>query len=608
MKVTKFRIRNYRSIKDSGDCYLDDKITILAGKNEAGKTVILEALENFNIGNIIEESAIPIQDKTKIPEVSISVNLSKEEYQKIKEKFKVKSQKKEITLEIVNAYPNNYILTKESLSEINPAFGSIQDNREEMKNTIDLINEKERNIQFDIDLLDQPRELNSQLLSYHPGFIEILDKKEQKEINQRIERLRAMVKEKNDLCAFQDEITEFVKQNLLPNFILFKTFEDILPNQMSISEAPNDSLIRDLSLISKLDFDMIKPETSPRSREMHKDEVNLKFSEDYKQFWTQDHSHLRFSLDSENIYFWIEEGRQLYPPEMRSRGKQWHLAYYIRVTARSLEGKRNVILIDEPGLFLHARAQKDILKKLEECSQRTQLIYTTHSPYSIPSDRLDRVRLVIRPDEGSTTIEKVTATADKDTLTPILTAIGEDLSVGIRTDRKNSIVVEGYSDYLYMNVFKRLLNIEEEMNFVPATGGDSPMYVGSILFGWGLDPIFVLDNDTQGRKVEGKLMKRLSINEERIILIPEKDDGSIENLFSDEDFKKLVGPESTNRGKVLKALIFSQKVEKKEIELSSFSKKTIENFKNLFCKLRLIIEPSEAITESSLPKQEDGNS
>jgi predicted ATP-dependent endonuclease of OLD family len=604
MKITKFRIKNYKSIKDSGYCYLDDKVTILAGKNEAGKTVILEALEDFNIDNSIQKGAIPIQDETKTPEIRISISLNKEEYQKIKEKFKTVS-KKEIALEIVNVYiGNDYILTEESLSEIKPTFGLIEEKKEKVKGIIDLINEKEENIQFNIDLLERPRELDSQLKSYHPGFIESLDKKGQKKMNQKIEELKAMVKELSDLCIFRDEITEFVKQNFLPNFILFKTFEDILPSQISISEAPNNSLIKDLSLISDLDFDTIRPETPPRSREMHKDKVNLKFSEDYERFWTQDHSNLRISLDSENIYFWIEEGEQLYPPEMRSKGKQWHLAYYIRVTARSLEEKRNVILIDEPGLFLHAKAQKDILRKLEECSQRTQLIYTTHSPYLIPSDRLDRVRLVMRPDEGFTTIEKITASADKETLTPILTAIGEDLSVGIRADKKNSIVVEGYSDYLYMNVFKRLLNIEEEINLIPATGGDSPIYVGSILFGWGLDPIFVLDNDKQGKKVRGKLMKRLSISEERIILVPEKDEGSIEKLFSDEDFRELVSPEDAEQGKVLKAHIFSQKVEKNEIEFSSFHEETIENFKSLFSKLEMLIKkPFEMTAEGNLSKQ-----
>jgi len=33
MKLKKFRIKNYKSIIDSGDCYIEDGLTIFAGKN-----------------------------------------------------------------------------------------------------------------------------------------------------------------------------------------------------------------------------------------------------------------------------------------------------------------------------------------------------------------------------------------------------------------------------------------------------------------------------------------------------------------------------------------------------------------------------------------------
>ncbi len=57
MRIKKFRIKNYKSIIDSGDCYMDDFVTILAGKNESGKTSILEALEDFNDEKEIRKEA-----------------------------------------------------------------------------------------------------------------------------------------------------------------------------------------------------------------------------------------------------------------------------------------------------------------------------------------------------------------------------------------------------------------------------------------------------------------------------------------------------------------------------------------------------------------------
>ena len=72
MKLKKFRIKNFKSINDSGDCYLTDTITILAGKNESGKTSILEALEDFDTDKKIRESAKPIKSPDAIPEISIT--------------------------------------------------------------------------------------------------------------------------------------------------------------------------------------------------------------------------------------------------------------------------------------------------------------------------------------------------------------------------------------------------------------------------------------------------------------------------------------------------------------------------------------------------------
>ena len=48
MRIKKARIRNYRSILDSGDINFDDKITALIGKNEQGKTSLLKSLETIN--------------------------------------------------------------------------------------------------------------------------------------------------------------------------------------------------------------------------------------------------------------------------------------------------------------------------------------------------------------------------------------------------------------------------------------------------------------------------------------------------------------------------------------------------------------------------------
>lgn len=582
-----FEIKNYKSIKESGKCYLDNYITILAGKNESGKTAILEALEDFNADKNIREEAIPIYDKNLKPQIELTVKLNKKDLNKIVEKFKIQNPKiDKLKLIIRKTYPNDYTISEESSS----VFVS---NKEELiRNISKLIkssNGKVENPPLDENVLSDIRQ-RPNIKDYTLKFKENVKQKEQEKLNKEIEKLKDNVEELNSIKQFQVDIINFVKVEFVPNFILFSTFEDILPDQLSISEAQKNPLVKDLSLISNLDFAKIQPSAAPDVRKKHEEEVNIKFSKEYKLFWTQDHSRICFWWDSNNIYFRIKEGKEHFKPAIRSKGRQWHLAFYIRATARSIEEKNNLILIDEPGLFLHAKAQKDILGKLEECAIKNKLAYSTHSPYLIQTNKLARVRLITKNEKKGTVIEKITAKADKETLTPILTAIGEDLSIGIKTDKKNSIIVEGYSDYLYLLAFKKLLTIKNELNFVPATGGDTPIYVGSILFGWGLDPVFVLDNDKQGKNVRKKLQERLAIDDKKIILIPDEKEGSIENLFSEKDFKKYINDKSSNHGKVLLALQFFQRVENEEIKSSGLNEETYKNFQDLFKKLNKVME------------------
>ena len=68
MKLTAFRIRNFRSIVDTGWQNLSpDNITCLIGQNESGKTSVLEGLKVFYSGIISEDV---LRSDLSLPEVS----------------------------------------------------------------------------------------------------------------------------------------------------------------------------------------------------------------------------------------------------------------------------------------------------------------------------------------------------------------------------------------------------------------------------------------------------------------------------------------------------------------------------------------------------------
>lgn len=238
------------------------------------------------------------------------------------------------------------------------------------------------------------------------------------------------------------------------------------------------------------------------------------------------------------MFFWIEEDGQPYPPSLRSAGRIWHLSFYVKLTARSTGDTPPVILVDDPGLHLHAKAQKDILNKLEDIASRSRVIYSTHSPYLIDTKKLNRVWLVNKSESNGTKIDKLHAGADKDTLRPVLTAIGADTTLGLHLDKDNQVVVEGISDYHYLHSFREIIDWEGDVDIIPGTGGSTPVYIGSILFGWGIDPIFCLDPDDPNRNAR-KLEEELGIDEDNIIYVYDGD-GAIEDLFTKNDFKEYV--------------------------------------------------------------------
>jgi len=600
MKLKKFKITNFKSITDSGDCYLTDTITILAGKNESGKTSILEALQDFDTDKKIRESAKPIKSPESVPEISITFIVEKDTIKEILEEIKspLKAMN-DLEIELIKTFPDVYSFGKTTLQ--NEIFGGkeiekIQKSIKDKWNKIKAIRTKYDALGgslFDFEFSDFASEktLFVNFKNATTPNIAQIEEKERDIFSKLLTEIEADISNLENLFATETKFLEALKQ-WIPNFILFNSFEDIFPNKIPFAELEKNEWIKDLSVISDLKITTIKG-TDDRGKEKHKDDINIKLNKDYEKFWTQDVSNLSVNWDSEHLYFWIKEDGYPYEPSLRSKGRQWHLAFYIKVSARANEKIPNIILIDEPGLFLHAKAQEDILGKLEDSAKEVQLIFSTHSPYLLEADKLNRVRLVHRSKKTGTEIEnKVHALADKETLTPILTAIGLELNAGISAlDKVNNAVVEGLSDVYYLNAFKKILS-KDSVNFIFGGGCGNMPYVGTILHGWGGKVIYLYDND-QGKKDGEKNLQDNWLVTKDLILSVLNTAGSVEDIFSPSDFKEFVlGDKNktyteTNSAHVKKAKLDKVLIAKKFLEICqngttiSLDKTTMDNITKL---------------------------
>jgi hypothetical protein len=239
----------------------------------------------------------------------------------------------------------------------------------------------------------------------------------------------------------------------------------------------------------------------------------------FKDWWKQGDYRFRFEADGNHFRIWVADDRRPAEVELegRSTGLQWFLSFYLVFLVESAgEGQHEnaVLLLDEPGLSLHPLAQYDLSKFFDNLAGTNQLVYTTHSPFLVHADRLDRARKVYVDEKGTT---KATSDLRKGAeLQPgaayaVHSALGlsvaDSLLLGCQP-----VIVEGSSDQHYLTAIKTLLVASgrlkpaREFVFPPAGGTKNTRMVASILTGRDETlPYLILDGDTMGRKLAKEL-------------------------------------------------------------------------------------------------------
>jgi predicted ATP-dependent endonuclease of OLD family len=611
MKLIKFRIQNYKSIKDTGWCWLASDLTILAGKNESGKSAILEAIRDFNTDvDKIPNEALPLEDKSK-PLIEMCFEVTKPMLNEIAQETEVtigKETRDHITqsgFTISKLYDRSYGLEDEidealdkQINEANQQhIEKIQKVIKELSKIEQFVNVAEPTFVGSIDLDKQA--VTGYIQQIQTQVVSITKDEEKKQIADKIEEL----KEENNALEkvkpsqiFLEEIVRYI-----PNFIFFSDFLDILPFELTFAEAKNNKTVQAFAKVSGLDLDEVIQTTDSQRRRNILSEHSATISGDFLNYWKQNKLDLIAEPDGEKLRLGVKElGKtMLFKPEQRSKGLQWFLSFYLRLNAE--QGEINVILIDEPGLYLHAKAQKDVLKVLERTSQKSQVIFSTHSPYLIDAKRLDRVRLILKNEKDGTKIESKIhkgVDANNETLTPIITAIGLDIANSFSIVGKKNVLLEGISDYYFMQALRKYIK-SSEGNLIPCVGAQKIPLLISLLIGWDLEFLAVLDNDTEGKRIAKILSIKLLVEGKKIIFIAEKDGSSIEDLFTHKDFNDFVLNENKNDDtnlsnsrfikdkkydKVLLSKKFFEKVEENQTEIK-LSQDTINAFKQVFNKI-----------------------
>ena len=268
---------------------------------------------------------------------------------------------------------------------------------------------------------------------------------------------------------------------------------------------------------------------------------------------------------SSNLSIYIKDRRNAEsfltrkPFESESHGFLWFFSFLMIQKHFYTDNNAVILLLDEPGLSLHAKAQKDLLQFFEgELASRHQVIYTTHSPFMIDLGHLNRVRTVenrsleeesnqLKYSESGTKVSSEVHSAGKDTLIPLQSALGYDISQGVFTGR-NYLIVEGKSDEIYIRAISCLLEKSGKeglgpWNIVP-TGGIGKVTSFVKLFGaTGLNLAVLVDSHNNGRQQIKNLSNEGTIDKERVLTyadFTENKESDVEDMFTPDFYLELV--------------------------------------------------------------------
>jgi hypothetical protein len=292
--------------------------------------------------------------------------------------------------------------------------------------------------------------------------------------------------------------------------------------------------------------------TQKRERTILLNSAGTELTKKFREWWKQGDYTFEFQADGDHFRIWVSDARRPEKVELedRSSGLQWFLSFYLIFLVESERDHRNaILLLDEPGLSLHPLAQRDLSAFFENLAKTNQIIYTTHSPFLVDADMLDRVRKVFVAADGSTKASADLRRGNEDprksgATYAIYSALNMNVAESILYGCQ-PVIVEGPSDQHYLTTIKTLLighgaiSPKREIVFPPSHGASNAKIIASILSGRDEQlPAVLLDGDAAGRKMARDLQNGLYQSEKGRIFITDTyvgfENSEIEDLFPPE--------------------------------------------------------------------------
>ena len=500
MKLKLFRVQNFRSFEDSGWINCQD-VTAVAGVNEAGKSNLLKALWKlkpaFQADNKILHSDLPkdkfdeLMDAEELPVfVSAKFKLEAKDLSLLKKYFP--------TIKPFDSFTIKRTLSGKYIVEVPVTVPT-----------------------------EKAQRLRDFIIKIMPGFI-YYSNYGNLDSNIYLPQMLSSFNKKG-VNALAPAKKRTIKLLLLYVGITPEMLKEDLP--LLFSESKVDRLTA-----AQL-FELTK-----KKEEYQKlfDDAGQRLSQEFSEMWRQGDYKFEFTFEGDSLKIYVTDSMgNRAPLEERSVGMQWFLSFFL---VFSLESKlfytNTVLLLDESGMTLHGLAQQDLVHFMEQLAEKNQIIYTTHSSFMIPTEHLNRAKVVYKDKAGhsivSDDLKLNKEQTNKASLLPVKSAVGIEVSRSILSSCDPIIVLtEGEQHILTaMKNFlsgKGKLKAQRDVVFV-AAGINGVEGTAQILSDEGALPtVFLSDKKSVERVCRYLVSNTYKEEEDKIVLLT--DFGPFDTIF-----------------------------------------------------------------------------
>jgi len=553
MRLRKFRVRAFRCIHDSGEITVGD-LAAFVGKNESGKTTILQALTLLNRDegvselDLCDEMAEELKEEIRVVEGDFDLNSN--ETSIIKEKFPNLPEIKKIKLFRTNKKPEvQYEFENVKISEKSDGGLNSWDNfTKRMLGFLETIPNHLR-IQVNTKFFEEPSPKNQ--ASFDTGLAEFNNQfhvvaiQDPKVIEEWDKIYSSSENQFSNLLSGGSEkiaLENFISAELHPRFVYFSDYKKIYGNINLneylleekgekvesieyVEEFDKAETVRNLFYLAELDINELEEvKNSPSKSIKLLNAGSNRLTKKLNPTWKGDPIHVDLRYNPGNIMSVVisdihKDGTVTNTGLLnrRAEGFKWTFSFIVNFAAETqrAELKEAILLLDEPARNLHPTQQMGICDLLKNLAGSNQVLYATHSPFMI-FDYTPGNLLVVELDKRKhlSRIFYDYWNADDSTLTPILYGLSRGLVESIidREIGRNSrpvIIVETMSDSMYLNSFDKFLqdpNISmNPLNIVSAFNKMAVLPLAIFYRNHGYNTFVLLDNTEESKQISSQL-------------------------------------------------------------------------------------------------------